>query len=336
MGAAPVGGGGRAHAVLRPEVPFARAARRFTDELVVQGFAPPATRLGPVFKWYPAPRSHRRSSRMLDLDEADGRRIDMVIGTKFRLPSFAIGRSASGSVHQFRRRTRSSRHRARQFGEHAECVRRQVLRSSTGSRSARGRGSLRPRENVADRLERSTGLVAEVLPHPPEALPYRTAASEGFVLSEPSDPAKRIDLLLEGASSTGSRSNRVDGPDRERLERRAREKGLDGRVRFEGRVSAERLAELYVSCASASRADRTRTSSRTRRSSPGTKRDHDGTVGPLDDAETGLVVEPTAAARRPAAAWLRAHDDEAAAFGRAGKGCSPRGDVGPAIGRLLA
>ena len=41
-----------------------------------------------------------------------------------------------------------------------------------------------------------------------------------------------------------------DGPDRERLEELAHAAGLDGRVRFEGRVSAERLAELYARCSS--------------------------------------------------------------------------------------
>src|SRR5437763_15159466 len=37
--------------------------------------------------------------------------------------------------------------------------------------------------NVADRLERSTGLPAEVLPHPPHELPYRCDEYRDFVLS---------------------------------------------------------------------------------------------------------------------------------------------------------
>ena len=92
-----------------------------------------------------------------------------------------------------------------------------------------------------------------MLPHPPQPLPYRSAPSEGFVLSASRlDRAKRIDLLLEAAALEPAVDVVVasDGPDRERLETIARERGLDGRVRFEGRVGEERLAELYATCSS--------------------------------------------------------------------------------------
>ncbi len=53
---------------------------------------------------------------------------------------------------------------------------------------------------VADRLARFNGIDAELLPHPPQTLAYRTAPSEGFLLSvNRLDRAKRIDLLLEAA-----------------------------------------------------------------------------------------------------------------------------------------
>ena len=39
-----------------------------------------------------------------------------------------------------------------------------------------------------------------------------------------------------------------EGPDRERLEQLARERGLDGRARFAGRVSEEELTDLYARC----------------------------------------------------------------------------------------
>ena len=69
------------------------------------------------------------------------------------------------------------------------------------SRSARRRGSSPPRGNVAGRLERSTGLVAEVLPHPAQELDYRNEGHGDFVLSvNRLDRAKRIDLLIEAAA----------------------------------------------------------------------------------------------------------------------------------------
>ena len=59
--------------------------------------------------------------------------------------------------------------------------------------------------NVAGRLERSTGLVAEVLSHPPQALAYHCDGYGDFVLSASRlDRAKRIDLLLEAAATDES------------------------------------------------------------------------------------------------------------------------------------
>src|SRR5512144_2516344 len=156
-------------AVLRPQVPFARGgAEIFTDELVAELRARghEADLVSMPFKWYPGTRVLTQAFlwRMLDLEEADGRKIDVVVATKF--PSYVVRHQEKRVwlVHQFRQAKR-------------------LFATSA---------------NVAGRLERSTGLVAEVLPHPPQALPYRSAASEGFVLSASRrDRAKRIDLLLE-------------------------------------------------------------------------------------------------------------------------------------------
>ena len=63
--------------------------------------------------------------------------------------------------------------------------------------------------NVADRLARFNGIDAELLPHPPQTLAYRTAPSEGFLLSvNRLDRAKRIDLLLEAAKAEPSLQTR--------------------------------------------------------------------------------------------------------------------------------
>jgi glycosyltransferase involved in cell wall biosynthesis len=72
-----------------------------------------------------------------------------------------------------------------------------------------------------------------------------------FVLSvNRLDRAKRIDLLIEAAASDGSLQIVIagEGPDRERLERLARDRGLNGRARFTGRVGESELADLYARC----------------------------------------------------------------------------------------
>src|SRR5205085_6596331 len=105
--------------------------------------------------------------------------------------------------------------------------------------------------NVAGRLRASTGLEAEVMPHPPAPLAYRCEGYDDFILSvNRLDRAKRIDLLIEAAAqSPGLRVVIAgDGPDRERLEQLARERGLDGRATFAGRVSDAELADLYARC----------------------------------------------------------------------------------------
>jgi glycosyltransferase involved in cell wall biosynthesis len=60
--------------------------------------------------------------------------------------------------------------------------------------------------------------------------------------------------------------------------------------------------------------------------------------GPLDivsDRATGLVVRPEPAEIAGAAAWLRDHVDEAAAFGRAGRSLAEKVTWERAIDRIL-
>ncbi len=61
--------------------------------------------------------------------------------------------------------------------------------------------------------------------------------------------------------------------------------------------------------------------------------------GPLEvvhDGETGLVVAPEPVAVARAAAWLREHRDDAAAYGRAGKAVAAEVTWDRAIDRLLS
>src|SRR3954469_7789000 len=77
--------------VCSPQVPFARGgaeilAERLTEEL--RGHGHEADLVTVPFKWYPGERvlSAALLWRLLDLDEVDGRAVDLVIGTKF--PSY--------------------------------------------------------------------------------------------------------------------------------------------------------------------------------------------------------------------------------------------------------
>ena len=329
-------------AVCRPQVPFARGgAEIFTDELVrqLQARGHEAEIVSVPFKWYPGQRVLTQAFlwRLLDLTEADGRKIDLVVATKF--PSYCVRHpnKVVWLVHQFRQAYELDRTGLGQFSESAadRATRRRVQRLD---RVALGeaRKLFATSGNVAGRLRDSTGLEAEVLPHPPQELAYRTDAYEPFVFSVGRlDRAKRLDLLIRAAEKQG-----VDvvisgaGPDRERLEGLA-----NGRVTFTGRISETELADLYARCRAVFYApvDEDFGMVPFEAFLAGkpvvTTTDAGGPLDVVHDRETGRVVEPTVDA---VAGALAIREDEARAWGRAGKALAERVTWDNAIDRLLS
>ena len=329
-------------AVCRPQVPFSRGgAEIFTDELVRQlrERGHEAEIVSVPFKWYPGQRVLTQAFvwRLLDLTEADGRPVDLVVATKF--PSYCVRHpnKVVWLVHQFRQAYELDRTELGQFSESAEdrATRRRVQQLD---RTALGeaRKLFATSRNVAERLQRSTGLAAEVLPHPPQELAYRTDAYEPFVFSVGRlDRAKRIDLLIEAAARQG-----VDvvvsgeGPDRERLESLA-----NGRVRFTGRVSEAELADLYARCRAVFYAPVDEDFGMVpfeaflAEKPVVTTTDAGGPLDVVRERQTGRVVEPTVDA---VAAALAIEEDEARTWGRAGKALAEQVTWDNAIEKVLA
>jgi glycosyltransferase involved in cell wall biosynthesis len=338
-------------AVVRPQVPFARGgAEIMTDRLVseLRARGHEADLVTVPFKWYPGPRVLTQAFlwRLLDLDEADGKRIDLVVATKF--PSYLVRHRDKRVwlLHQFRQAHELDRTELGQFGESSEdrALRRKIQRLD---RLALGEATrlFATSRNVAGRLERSTGLAAEVLPHPPQELAYRCDGYGEFVLSvNRLDRAKRIDLLLEAAAldSTLELVIAGEGPDRKRLEELARDRGLNGRARFAGRVSEDELADLYSRCLAVYYAPVDEDFGMVpfeaflSEKPVLTTTDAGGPLEVVVDGQTGLVVSPDAAELARAVGWLRDHRDEAASLGRAGKALATEVTWGQAIARLLA
>jgi glycosyltransferase involved in cell wall biosynthesis len=337
-------------AVVRPQVPFAwGGAEILTDTLVAElrTRGHEADLVTVPFKWYPGARVLTQAFlwRLLDLDEADGSPIDVVVATKF--PSYLLRHPNKRVwlVHQFRQAYELDRTELGQFDESPEerALRRKIQaldRISLGEATRLFATS----RNVADRLERSTGLAAEVLPHPPQELDYRCDGYGEFVLSvNRLDRAKRIDLLLEAAALDPAIEIVVagDGPDRERLESLARDRGLDGRARFAGRVSPAELADLYGRCLAVYYAPVDEDFGMVpfeaflSEKPVLTTTDAGGPLEIVADRRTGLVVSPEAAELARAAGWLREHRDEAASFGRAGRAIAVEVTWDNAISRLL-
>lgn len=334
-----------------PQVPFERGgAEIFADDLVAQLRARDheAELVTVPFKWYPGERVLTQAFlwRLLDLEEANGRPVDAVVATKF--PSYAIRhpRKVVWLVHQFRQAWDFDRTRYGQFSESAEdrALRRRVLeleRRSLGE----ARKLFATSGNVARRLRDSTGLAAEVMPHPPAPLPYRCEEPGDFVFTvNRLAPEKRLDLLLEAAAADPALRVVIagDGPDRARLERLASERGLNGRAEFPGRISDEQVADYYARSLAVYYApvdeDFGMVPFEAFLSGKPVLTTTDA-GGPLDvvrDGETGLVVAPEAAEVARGLAWLREHADEAAAYGARGRELAQRVTWDDCIERLLA
>jgi len=324
-------------AVCAPQVPFVRGgAELMADDLVaaLRRRGHEAELVTIPFKWYPGARVLDQAFlwRLVDLTESDGRPIDRVIATKF--PAYCVRHpnKVAWVLHQFRQAYDYDRTELGQFSESPEdrATRRAIERLDSRA-LGEARRVFATSRNVADRLRRFNGVEAELLPHPPQTLAYRTAESEGFVLSvNRLDRAKRIDLLIEAAKAEPTLRVVIagDGPDRARLEQLA--SGLNGQVEFAGRVDDERLADLYARCLAVYYApvdeDFGMVPYEAFLSSKPvlTTTDAGGPLEVVHDRRTGVVVAPEPAELARAAAYLGTHIDEAKAWGLAGKAVAER------------
>jgi len=336
--------------VCHPQVPFARGgAEILVDNLVAQLRARghEAELVTVPFRWYPPDRVVTQALlwRLLDLDEVQGRPVDLLIATKF--PSYVIRHpnKVVWLVHQFRQAYDLDRTELGEFGEEPfdRAARRAVHRLDQTTISEAKR-VFAISQNVANRLESSIGIDAEVLRPPPQELDYRCDEYGDFVLSVGRlDRAKRIDMLVEAAA--GDEALRVviagEGPHRERLEGIAAEHGLDGRVTFTGRLDDAALADQYARCLAVFYAPIDEDlgfvpyEAFLAEKPVVTTTDAGGPLEVVEDRRTGAVVEPTPAAVADAFAWLRAHPDEARAQGAAGKSEVTRLSWDETIDRLL-
>jgi glycosyltransferase involved in cell wall biosynthesis len=336
--------------VCSPQVPFARGgaellAENLTAELRRRDHEVDLVTM--PFKWYPGTRVLTQALlwRLADLEEADGRPIELVIATKF--PSYAVRHpnKVVWLVHQFRQAYELDGTELGQFGpDPVDRATRRAVHRLDDAALGEARAIFAISQNVAHRLRESNGLEAEVLPPPPQELHYRFEENGRFVLSVGRlDRAKRVDLLLRAAAADSSFEVVVagDGADRQRLEGLARELGLNSRVRFAGRVDDEELARLYATCLAVYYAPVDEDfgfvpyEAFLSEKPVVTTRDAGGPLEIVSDRKTGLVCEPEPAAIAGAVTWLGAHPDEARAWARSGKELAERVTWDTVVDRLL-
>jgi len=331
--------------VAAPQVPFEQGgAEVMADDLVaaLRTRGHEAELVTIPFKWYPGTRVLDQAFlwRLVDLTESNGRPIDRVIATKF--PAYCVRHpnKVAWVLHQFRQAYDYDRTDLGQFSESPEDrATRQAVARLDRIALGEARKVFATSRNVADRLRRFNGIEAEILPHPPQALPYREAEPEGFVLSvNRLDRAKRVDLLIEAAKQRGLPVVVVgDGPDRERLEGLA-----NGSVTFAGRVGSDELADLYARCSALYYApiDEDFGMGPYEAFLSGkpvvTTTDAGGPLEVVRDRETGLVVAPGAGEIAEACSYLTTHVDDAKAWGRAGRAIAERVTWDACVDALLS
>lgn len=338
-------------AVCAPQVPFARGGTEVLVGSLVRELRRrdhDADLVTIPFKWYPRARVLTQALlwRLTDLEEADGRPIELVIATKF--PSYAIRHpnKVVWLVHQFRQAYDLDGTSLGQFGPDPfdRATRRGVHRLDD---VALGEASklFAISQNVADRLRAANELEAEVLRPPPQKLEYRCEEYGSFVLSVGRlDRAKRVDLLLEAVASNPSLEAVVagDGPERSRLEGLAHDLELDDRLRFVGRVDDAELARLYATCLAVFYAPVDEDlglvpfEAFLSEKPVVTTRDAGGPLEVVSDQQTGLVCEPEPSAIAAAVARLASRPEEARAWGRLGKTLAEESTWDAVIDRLLS
>ena len=317
--------------VCTAQVPFSsggaeRHAAGLVRELAAFGHEAELVRL--PFKWYPRAEilTSALAWRLLDVSEADGKRVDLVIPMKF--PSYLVRHENKvvWLVHQFRQAYDRFGTSQSDFTASPEDTRwRELIAEADRTGLSEARKIFTNAKNTAERLARFNGIPAEALYHPPPlAGRYRCESSRGFALvAGRLDPWKRVDLAI-GAAARGKFRLVIagDGADRPRLEALARGSGAD--VRFEGRVSDEELLSLYATAGAVifPPADEDygyiALEAFLSKKPVVTCTDSGGPLEFVTDGENGRVVAPDGAALGAAVAELLAQPKRATEFGERG------------------
>lgn len=206
------------------------------------------------FKWYPPTEIMRGALawRLLDLNEANGKRIDLVIGMKFPAYLVAHERKVLWIMHQYRAAynlwgtpyddlsTYPEGTRLREWIQH--CDRRFIPEAKKVFANSR---------TVADRLLRYNKIESEPLYHPPPHFEQLHTGEQGDYVFYPSrlEPQKRQELLIEAMRFVKTPVTAVlagGARDLKHYESLIKQHGVADRIKLLGLVSDSELVDLYA------------------------------------------------------------------------------------------
>lgn len=247
-------------AVCSTQVPFRRGgaeeqARSLVNQLQKRGFEVDLIRI--PFKWYPISQLFNSIKvwQLLDLTESDGKKIDLVICTKF--PSYFVKHpnKVLWLTHQYRQaydllntpyagfdlKNPDEKKMWEEFVKVDTLALREFKKIYTIA------------QNTSDRLKKYNQLESIPLYHPPKNhLSFYTGGYENFILyTGRIDRLKRIELLIKSLRFTSPDivcKIAGTGPYLPELKKIVKKYKLTGRIEFLGYVSDEKLLDLYSRC----------------------------------------------------------------------------------------
>jgi glycosyltransferase involved in cell wall biosynthesis len=206
------------------------------------------------FKWYPKQEimPHAAAWRLLDLSESNGRKIDLVIATKF--PTYFVRHPAKVAwlIHQYRAAYELCGTVYSDFAHNeADVGLRDTLIRLDTQMLGECRSIFTNAGNTASRLRKFNGLEAVPLYHPPRlAAQLRPGAYGNYVLSVGRiESVKRVDLIVKAMAGVDPTVRLIvagEGTQRQNVERDAVAAGVADRVTFLGAVNDEQLLALYA------------------------------------------------------------------------------------------
>jgi glycosyltransferase involved in cell wall biosynthesis len=226
--------------------------RQLVRELRERGFL--AELVSVPFKWYPKEEilPHAAAWGFLDLSEANGRPVDLLIASKFPTYFARHPNKVAWLIHQYRAAYELCGTEYSDFA-HTELdvgLRDTLMRLDT-EKLGECRRIFANAQNTAGRLAKYNGLHAEALYHPPQLAGRLVSGPYGsYVLSVGRiESVKRVDLIIKAMARVDPGIRLViagDGTQRANAERTAEEAGGADRVTFLGSVGDEELIGLYA------------------------------------------------------------------------------------------
>jgi glycosyltransferase involved in cell wall biosynthesis len=210
------------------------------------------------FKWYPPQRvlDHILACRLLDLEQSDGRPIDLAIGLKFPAYLAPHPRKVLWILHQYRQVYELWNSRWDDLAQQGSLGLqvREAVRAADRKIIPEARRVFANSRRVAERLRKYCGIPSTPLYHPPPGADslYTKPAEDYLFFPSRISPLKRQLLVIEALRHTKSKIRVFfSGPSdsvsyASQLQQKTEEYGLKDRVRWLGNVAEEEKRDLYA------------------------------------------------------------------------------------------